>query len=118
MSKSNQPRYLSFAASLWATRGQRTSLLQITAATEFLDGSRRIQPGDTVLYYAVRPDENLSGKVICVSDGTQIQFGRAEVVADGVMVKGKKYPRHMVRGKIWSVARPISQSEPEKSGVQ
>lgn len=118
MTKPNQHHYLPFAAALWATRGRRTSLLQITAATEFSDGRNRIQPGDTVLYYAARPDENLSGKVICVSDGAQIHFGRAEVVADGVMVNGKKYPRHMVRGKIWSVARPISQSEPEKSVVQ
>jgi hypothetical protein len=64
-----------------------------------------------VLYYAVRLDEKLNGMVICVSDGTQILFGRAEVIANGVMVNGKKYPRHMVRGKIWSVARPILQEE-------
>ncbi len=109
MSTPKPPGHLPLTASLWATLGRRTSLLQITATTEFSDGKDCIKSGDTVLYYAVTPDENINGAVIGVSEGSQILFGRAEVVADGVLVNGKKYPRHMVRGKIWAVARPAIQ---------
>lgn len=118
MTRLSQGFYLPTAASLWAMRGLRTSLMQIVATTEFSDGRHHIQPGDTVLYYAVKPGDDLDGKIICISDGSQIHFGEAQVVADGVLVNGKKFPRHMVRGKIWSVARLIPQTEPEMPPAQ
>lgn len=99
--------------SLRSPQRRGTSLMSMTATHACLTRIGAINPGDTVLYSAPRPDlyEQLDGQVIAVSDGPQVLIGEARLDGRNVVVDGRPYPRHMVRGIIWAVLRPVPRDE-------
>jgi hypothetical protein len=91
---------------------QGTALLAITATSTYSGRGRTIQPGDTVLYSAPKPEvfEQIHGRMVAVSDGAQIVFGEAQIAGREVIVNGQTYPRHMIRGIIFAVMKQINKA--------